>query len=44
VFGWDYDVIADGSKSRRLGFHEFVDTERMFLESFSDLRRRKIIP
>jgi nucleoside-diphosphate-sugar epimerase len=44
VFGWDYDVIADGSKARRLGFHEFVDTERMFLESFSDLRRRKIIP
>jgi nucleoside-diphosphate-sugar epimerase len=44
VFGWDYDVIADGSKARRFGFHEFVDTEEMFLSIFDDLRKRKIIP
>ncbi|WP_397517845.1 SDR family oxidoreductase [Rhodococcus opacus] len=44
VFGWDYDVIADGSKARRLGFHRHVETEQMFLDIFRDLRARKIIP
>ena len=44
VFAWDYDVIADGSKARRFGFHEFVDTREMFLGIFEDFRRRKIIP
>jgi nucleoside-diphosphate-sugar epimerase len=44
VFGWDYDVIADTSKSRRAGFHEYVDTEEMFLGIFADLRRRRLIP
>lgn len=44
VFSWDYDFFADGSKARRFGFHEFVDTERMFMDIFADFRRRKIIP
>ncbi len=44
VFGWDYDVIADASKSRRAGFHEYVDTEEMFLRLFRELRDRRIIP
>jgi len=44
VFAWDYDVIADGTKARRFGFHEFVDTEEMFLGILADLRRRRIIP
>ncbi|MWV51333.1 NAD-dependent epimerase/dehydratase family protein [Rathayibacter sp. VKM Ac-2803] len=44
VFGWDYDVIADTSKSRRAGFHEYVDTEAMFLRIFQDLRDRRLIP
>ncbi|MFG6475039.1 SDR family oxidoreductase [Microbacterium sp. P06] len=44
VFGWDYDVIADTSKSRRAGFHQFVDTEAMFLRIFQDLRDRRLIP
>ena len=44
VFSWDYDFFADGSKARRLGFHEFVDTEAMFLAIFADLRRRRVIP
>ncbi|MCP3804140.1 SDR family oxidoreductase [Allokutzneria sp. A3M-2-11 16] len=44
VFSWDYDVFADGGKARRAGFHEFVDTERMFLDIFADLRKRRIIP
>lgn len=44
VFSWDYDLFADGSKARRFGFHEFIDTEAMFLGIFADLRRRKVIP
>lgn len=44
VFSWDYDMFADGSKARRFGFHEFVDTEKMFLDIFADLRRRRVIP
>lgn len=44
VFSWDYDFFADGSKTRRFGFNEFVDTERMFMDIFADFRRRKIIP
>ena len=31
VFGWDYDMFADGTKARRFGFHEYVETEAMFL-------------
>jgi hypothetical protein len=44
VFSWDYDMFADGSKARRFGFHEYVDTEKMFLGIFTDLRNRRIIP
>lgn len=44
VFGWDYDFFADGSKARRFGFHDFIETEKMFMDLFEDFRRRKIIP
>ena len=44
VFGWDYDFFADASKSRRAGFHEYVDTEQMFYRIFAELRQRRIIP
>jgi nucleoside-diphosphate-sugar epimerase len=44
VFSWDYDMIADGSKARRFGFHEFVQTEEMFKQIFDDLRKRRVIP
>lgn len=44
VFSWDYDMFADGSKARRLGFHEYVDTELMFMEIFDDFKKRKVIP
>ncbi|WP_437968702.1 SDR family oxidoreductase [Sorangium sp. So ce260] len=44
VFSWDYDMIADGSKARRFGFHEHVETEAMFRGIFEDLRRRRVIP
>ncbi|MBB6693305.1 SDR family oxidoreductase [Cohnella xylanilytica] len=44
VFSWDYDFFADGSKARRFGFHEYVDTEAMFMGIFDEFRRRKVIP
>jgi nucleoside-diphosphate-sugar epimerase len=44
VFSWDYDLIADGSKIRRHGFHEHVDTAAMFVRIFDDMRARRIIP
>jgi nucleoside-diphosphate-sugar epimerase len=44
IFGLDYDMFADSSKSRRFGFHEFFDTEAMLLGIFQDLRHRRIIP
>lgn len=44
VFSWNYDFFADGSKARRHGFHEHVDTEAMFMDVFADLRARKVIP
>jgi len=44
VFSWNYDFFADGSKARRLGFHEFVDSEEMFMAVFRDMRAKKILP
>jgi nucleoside-diphosphate-sugar epimerase len=44
VFSWDYDLIADGSKARRYGFHDYIDTEQMFTSIFDDMRSRRIIP
>ena len=44
VFGWNYDFFADGTKLRRAGFHDYVDTEEMFMRVFRDHRERRIIP
>jgi nucleoside-diphosphate-sugar epimerase len=44
VFSWDYDLIADGSKARRHGFHDYLDTEQMFTRIFDEMRSRRIIP
>jgi nucleoside-diphosphate-sugar epimerase len=44
VFSWDYDFFGDGSKARRFGFHEFVDTEKMFFGLFDEFRLNKVIP
>lgn len=44
VFSWDYDFLSDGSKARRLGFHEFVDTRAMFAELVGQLRADRVIP
>lgn len=37
-------IFADGTKARRLGFHEFVETESMFINIFDGLRKAKVIP
>jgi nucleoside-diphosphate-sugar epimerase len=44
VFSWDYDMFADTSKSRRFGFHQYVDTFAMFEQAFADMRQDRIIP
>ncbi|WGF88134.1 SDR family oxidoreductase [Marinivivus vitaminiproducens] len=44
VFSWDYDMFADGTKARRFGFHEHVETEAMFMRIFRDFRERRVIP
>ncbi|MCO1577576.1 SDR family oxidoreductase [Crossiella sp. SN42] len=44
VFSWDYDMFADGSKARRFGFHRYVETERMFFDIFTEMRKRRVIP
>ena len=31
VFGCDWDVMSDVTKSRRFGFHDVVDSEEMFV-------------
>jgi nucleoside-diphosphate-sugar epimerase len=44
VFSWDYDFLADGSKARRFGFAEHVETEQMFRDLVQQLRTEKVIP
>jgi nucleoside-diphosphate-sugar epimerase len=44
VFSWDYDMFADTSKSRRFGFHRYVDTFAMLEQAFTIMRRDRIIP
>jgi nucleoside-diphosphate-sugar epimerase len=44
VFSWDYDFFSDGTKARRMGFHEYVDTEKMFFDLFDELKSKGIIP
>lgn len=44
LFTMDWDIILDLNKIRRAGFHEYADTEEMFLTRFTELRRNKVIP
>jgi len=44
VFSWDYDFFGDGSKARRFGFHEYVETKEMFFHMFEKLMAEGIIP
>jgi hypothetical protein len=39
-----YSALMVGTVRRRAGFHEYVDTEAMFMRVFDDLKTRKIIP
>lgn len=44
VFSWDYDFFGDGSKARRYGFHEYVETKNMFFDIFKKLMIEGVIP
>jgi hypothetical protein len=44
IFNLEYDVMADTTKSRRFGFHEWVDTEEMLLRLFTQFREMRFIP
>jgi nucleoside-diphosphate-sugar epimerase len=44
AFGFAWDIMSDTSKCRRFGFHEFVDTEEMFLRLFDRLRQERVNP
>jgi len=39
-----YDVMSSTLKLRNAGFHECMDTERMFIEHFSRFRSQRAIP
>jgi hypothetical protein len=40
----DYDIVSDTGKAGRLGFHDTVDTEEMFLRMFAQFRQKRLIP
>ena len=44
VFSTEYDVISSMTKAREFGFNYVVDTEKMFIRLFDDLRARQVIP
>jgi nucleoside-diphosphate-sugar epimerase len=44
VFGCDWDVMSDVTKSRRFGFHAVVDSEEMFCRLLRRFREERIVP
>ena len=44
VFGCDWDVMSDVTKSRRFGFHDAVDSEEMFVRLMRQFRAERIVP
>lgn len=44
VFGADWDVMSNVTKSRQHGFQDVVDSEEMFLRLFQRFRDERIIP
>jgi hypothetical protein len=44
IFNLEYDVMADTTKSRRFGFHEWVDTEEMLFRLFAQFQKMRFIP
>jgi nucleoside-diphosphate-sugar epimerase len=44
VFGCDWDVMSDVTKSRLFGFHDVVDSEEMFTRLLQRFRRERVVP
>lgn len=44
VFNTGYDIVSSTIKAREYGFNEFIETEKMFVRRFDELRDNKIIP
>jgi hypothetical protein len=44
VFGCDWDVMSDVTKSRRFGFHDVTDSEEMFVRLMRQFRTERIVP
>ena len=44
VFGADWDVMSDVTKSRLYGFHDVVDSESMFVRLLRRFREERIAP
>jgi nucleoside-diphosphate-sugar epimerase len=44
VFGSDWDVMSDVTKSRLHGFHDVVDSEAMFERLLRRFRKERIVP
>ncbi len=44
VFGADWDVMCDVTKSRLYGFHDVVDSEAMFVRLLRRFRDERIVP
>ena len=44
VFNIDWDVMADTTKAREAGFNEFINSEKMFVKKFNELKLLNIIP
>ena len=44
VFGADWDVMSDVTKSRLHGFHDVVDSEEMFVRLLKQFRNERVVP
>ena len=44
VFGSDWDIMSDVTKSRLHGFHDVVDSEAMFVRLLRRFREERIVP
>jgi hypothetical protein len=44
VFGADWDVMSDVTKSRLYGFHDVIDSEVMFVRLLRRFREERIVP
>lgn len=44
TFRTEWDFLSDDNKCRALGFHEFLDSEQMFIGRLDELRAHRFIP